>query len=90
VLNAIPHRTPSVASRSLDGEAVLVHPAHGKVIVLNGVGSRLWELMDGQRSVSQIAGMIADEYDVSMVKAESDALAFCQDLVGRGLLTFDS
>jgi hypothetical protein len=90
VLDAIPRRTPSVASRSLDGEAVLVHPGHGKVTVLNGVGARVWELMDGHRSISHIAGMIADEYEVSAVKAESDALAFCQDLAGRGLLTFDS
>lgn len=90
MLDAIPRRTPSVASRSLDGEAVLVHPGHGKVTVLNGVGARVWELIDGKRSISQIAGMIADEYEVSAVKAESDALGFCQDLSGRGLLTFDS
>jgi hypothetical protein len=90
VSDVIPRRTPSVASRSLDGEAVLVNPGYGKVTVLNGVGARIWELMDGQHSISQIAGTIANEYDVSVVKAESDVLAFCQDLAGRGLLTVDS
>jgi len=90
VLNAIPRRTPSVASRTLDGEAVLVHPAHGKVIVLNGVGARLWELMDGQRNIAEMARVIAAEYEVSLITAESDAQTFCQDLAGRGLLTLNS
>jgi hypothetical protein len=90
VLEAIPRRTPSVASRTLDGEAVLVHPEQGKVTVLNGVGARLWELMDGQHTISEMARMIAEEYEVSQIKAETDALAFCQNLAGRGLLTFGS
>lgn len=90
MLNAIPRRAPSVASRALDGEAVLVHPAQQKVRVLNEVGARLWELTDGERSIGEMARVIAAEYEVSLVKAEADALTFCQDLVGRGLLTLDS
>jgi hypothetical protein len=90
VLDAIPRRSPSVASRTLDGEAVIVHPERGNVIVLNGVGARLWDLMDGQHTVTEIARVVATEYEVSPIKAETDALAFCHDLAGRGLLTLDS
>ncbi len=79
-----------VASRTLDGEAVLVHAEQKKVTVLNGVGARIWELADGQHTIGDITRVIAAEYEVSSVKAESDTLAFCRDLVGRGLLTFDS
>lgn len=89
VLSAIPRRTSSVASRALDGEAVLVHPGQGKVSVLNGVGSRIWELVDGQRTMADLARVIADEYEVSLIQAEADTLAFCADLAGRGLLTLD-
>ena len=90
MLNAIPRRTSSVASRALDGEAILVNPEQGKVTVVNGVGARLWELMDGQRSIADMARVIADEYKVSLIKAEADSLSFCRDLAGRGLLTLDS
>lgn len=90
MLDAIPRRTPSVASRALDGEAVLVHPGQGKVTVLNGVGARLWELMDGRHSLADMARVIANEYEVSLIKAETDTVAFCRDLAGRGLLTLDS
>ncbi len=90
MITAIPRRTPSVASRALDGEAVLVHPEQGKVTVLNGVGARVWELIDGQHTIAEMARVIADEYEVSLIKAETDTLAFCRDLAGRGLLTLDS
>jgi hypothetical protein len=79
----------SVASRALDGEAVLVHAGQKKITVLNGVGARIWELTDGQRTIGEMAQVISEEYEVSVVKAEADAMAFCRDLAGRGLLTFD-
>lgn len=86
VLSDTPCRAAGVASRALDGEAVLVDPAEGKVVVLNGVGARLWELADSHRAVADMARVIAGEYEVELAKAEADALAFCRDLVGRGLL----
>jgi hypothetical protein len=46
--------------------------------------------MDGQHTVAEIARVVASEYEVSSVKAETDALAFCQDMAGRGLVTLDS
>ncbi|OQA43145.1 MAG: Coenzyme PQQ synthesis protein D [Chloroflexi bacterium ADurb.Bin325] len=85
-LSDTPRRAHSVVSRLLDGEAVLVHPAQGKVRVLNSVGARIWELVDGQRSIEEIARLIAQEYEVGLSQAEADALAFCLDLSGRGLL----
>ncbi len=90
MLDVIPRRRSSVASRTLDGEAVLVHAELKKVTVLNGVGARLWQLADGQHTVADMARVIAGEYEVSLAKAESDALAFCRDLEGRGLLTLGS
>lgn len=90
MIDAIPRRNPSVASSTLDGEAVIVHVEQRKIAVFNGVGARLWELVDGQRTIRDIARVIADEFEVSLEKAESDALAFCHDLAGRGLLTLDS
>lgn len=90
MLDVIPCRKSSVVSRVLDGEAVLVHAEQKKVTVLNGVGARLWQLTDGQHTVADMARVIAGEYEVSLAKAESDALAFCRDLEGRGLLTLRS
>ena len=83
----VPAHAPGVMSRLVDGEMVLVHPAQGKIRVLNRVGTRLWELADGRRSVDEMANAIAAEYGVDLARARSDALAFCADLVERGVLT---
>jgi pyrroloquinoline quinone biosynthesis protein D len=83
----VPVHAQGVLSRLVDGETVLVHPAQGKVRVLNRVGTRLWELADGQRSVEEMAAIVADEYGVDIDRARVDALVFCADLEDRGVLS---
>lgn len=90
LLTDVPRRVLGVVGRTVDDEAVLIHPQQGKVRVLNSVGARLWELADGRRTVAELAAVIAGEYEVSLAQAESDALRFCTDLLGRGLLTLES
>ena len=72
--------------RVVDGEAVIVEPRNGMVNVLSGVGTRIWELLDGARNVSEIAGILQDEYEVSREQAESDAREFLEDLKSKGLV----
>lgn len=86
-LNDILTRTPEIVSRMLDGEAVLVDPRRGMVRVLNSTGARLWEQIDGRRTVADLAADLAVEYGIEPAQAQADALAFCTDLVKRGALT---
>lgn len=85
-LTDIPRQVPNVISRVVDGEAVLVHLGQNKIRVLNPVGARLWELADGRLAVSEIAQKIVAEYQVELVRAQADALAFYDDLIERGVL----
>lgn len=85
----MPYHAPGVVSQRIGEEAVLVHPAQGKVRVLNRTGARLWELADGQRSVEEMAQIMAGEYDLDLGQAQADALAFCADLMARGVLMVD-
>jgi hypothetical protein len=89
-LNSIPKRSPTVVSRLLDQEMVLVHPVQGKVRVLNPVGARVWELVDGRRTLDEIVRVIASEYSVDASRVQADVDFFCADLVQRGVLLFDS
>lgn len=79
-----PH--PQVAGRIIDGEAVLVLSESGQINVLNSVGSRIWELADGTRSVDEITAAIVEEYDVSPQQAERDVNEFVQRLVEKEML----
>ena len=79
--------TPGVVSRMVDGEAVLVDPKKGMVRVLNPAGARIWEMIDGRRTVAELTADIAAEYGIEASRAESDTISFCEDLVRRGVLT---
>jgi coenzyme PQQ biosynthesis protein PqqD len=83
-----PH--PQVASRIVDGEALLVLADSGEVTVLNGVGSRIWELVDGSRSVGQIVDTIVTEYDTTREQAEQDVSSFIQELVDNKMLVLNA
>jgi len=85
-VNMVPVPNPEVVGRIVDNEAVLVLPGKGEVKVLNEVGSLIWSLVDGRRSIKEIATQINAEYKVSQPEAENDALAFIQQLMDKGIV----
>ena len=86
-LDSVPQHVPMVVSRVIDGEAVLVHPGQAKIRVLNAIGARIWELVDGQQTLGDIAQAITAEYEVDLPRAQTDVVAFCADLAQAGVLT---
>lgn len=86
-LDTRPAPNPTVVGRVVEGEAVLVLPERGEVKVLNEVGARIWELVDGSRTVREIVDTICAEYDVEVAQAESDTLAFVAELESKGIIS---
>lgn len=84
---ARPAREPSAAWRVVDGEAVMVLPSTGKVHTLNAVGTRFWQLVDGQLTMAEIAARLAEEFDAPSDRIERDCHAFAAELAERGLLS---
>lgn len=85
-LENIPVMLPTVVGRIVDQEAVLVLPEQGQVKVLNPVGARIWSLVDGVRTIREIAAMISQEYEVESIQAEEDTIQFIRDLQERKVL----
>jgi hypothetical protein len=86
MLQSYPTPHEQVAGRVIDNEAVLVLAQSGEVQVLNEVGARIWELIDGTRTVAQIAQTIADEYDVALEQAQTDVSEFIMRLVAEDVV----
>lgn len=84
----IPIHHPRTASRLFSGEAVVITPAENTVRMFNPVGSRIWELMDGQRSVGQIIATLTDEFDVEPARAERTTLEFIAMLEEKDLVAW--
>jgi hypothetical protein len=84
----IPIKSPSTAYQIFDGEAVIIVPSEQMVNVLNPVGSRIWDLADGKKSLRQIAEILADEFEVSYETALKDAIEFTKDLAEKKMMDF--
>ncbi len=81
-----PRRHPDTASRTYDGEAFIVLSHSHVYKILNGVGTRVWDLIDGARTIQAIAETIAQEYDVEGDRALQDVTDFIGELGANGML----
>lgn len=85
-LDALYTRNDRVVSRRIVDELILV-PIRQSVAemetlyTLNDVGARVYELIDGNRRISEIVGTIVAEFDVSPETAESDVREFIAQLL---------
>ncbi|MBA3533497.1 MAG: PqqD family protein [Ardenticatenales bacterium] len=83
-----PTHHPQIAARVFSDEAVLIDPTKNIVRMLNPVGSRIWELADGTRTLDQIAVVLVDEFHVDVDQATASVETFVEELVSKNLLTW--
>lgn len=86
-LESIVVRSPEVLFQNLDGEAVLLDLASESYFGLNPVGTRIWELLDGDRRLRDALEVLSAEYEVERTRLEGDLLALIDQLAGAGLVT---
>jgi hypothetical protein len=75
-----------VVSQELEGETVLLNLASGMYYGLNGVGTRVWQLLQDERSLQGIFDTLLEEYDVVAHQVEADLLGLLQDLHEQGIV----
>jgi hypothetical protein len=78
-------RDPDFVHRRIVDEVILLPIAQNfgdleSIFTLNEVGARIWELLDGQRSVEDITARIVDEYAVTADAARRDVEEFLEQL----------
>ena len=85
----LPTHSPELIWRQLGDELVIVRPSDGLVTVLNGVGAIIWQAIDGERTISEIARLVCEEYDVTQQQAEGDIVDLMNQLEGEGLVVLE-
>ena len=85
-----PRKHPDAASRVYGGDALIVLPGSSSFKILNTTGSRIWDLIDGKKTMEEIAQVIEREYDVPLEKALEDVREFTSELEAHGMLASDS
>ncbi len=80
------NRSDKAVYRVLDNEAMIVNPGGNKMSVLNSVGSRIWEMADGEIAIREIARAVHEEFNITYEQALTDAIEFLEELSGKGLI----
>jgi hypothetical protein len=78
--------SPSVRASISDDGLVLLDIDGGVVLSSNGVGARIWKLVEEQRTLANIARQLCADYDVPFDRAHDDVTRFVSALVARGVI----
>ena len=79
-----------MVASELDGEMVLLNLATEEYYSLNEVGTRLWDLTDGKRTVAEMIDTILQEYEAERAGVTEDVLALFQELTDEGLVAWNA
>ena len=74
------------AFRRYGEQGWVVHLKDPANTLLNEVGARVFELLDGRHSVQEIATVVSKEFDVVLEQAQQDVLDFLEKLQANQML----
>jgi len=72
--------------RVVDHEAIIVRPEDGASYALNPVGTAIWELADGERTLAEIVRAICAAYEVAPDRALQDIVEWVGWMQARNLV----
>ena len=78
-------------TRHIAGETIIVPVKNNvgdlnSIYTLNDLGTRIWDLIDGQTKVKQIIETITKEYEVQEEEAAKDIAEYLEALRAAGLI----
>ena len=88
-LQGKPRLNPEVQGTTLEGETVLLHLTSGHYYTLNRVGTAIWELCDGKRTLEEIHQALCARFDVPPQRAHDDLAKLVHLLEQKGLLRIE-
>lgn len=78
-----------VMVRQLGDERVILDMASGRYFGLDAVGARIWQLLSHSHSLVEISERLAQEFDVTPERAESDLVRLMEELAANGLISVE-
>jgi hypothetical protein len=75
-----------VMHEDFDGCGILLNPETKQAVTLNRTAVLIWKSLQAGKSATEIAALIAMEFDVTEEKAAADAAQFIEQLKTRGMI----
>jgi len=82
-----------VVAREIEGDVIIVPLTSGigdaddELYTLNLTAQAIWQQLDGQRTLAEVAALLAEQFEAEPAELEADVLGFAAELVRRGILT---
>ncbi|MFI9508611.1 PqqD family protein [Nocardia sp. NPDC052566] len=88
--NFLSYPRPAAAQAKRAGDVWVIVPNDdgGEVVVVNHTGHRVWELCNGERSLAEVATLIALNTGVDAADIDRDIARFAEGLRQAGLLIY--
>ena len=81
-----PQRKDQVISQKASSNLLLLNMSDGNYYSLNEVGSKIWELCDGNHSIAQLVDALTAEYDAPAETLKGDILELLDKLRSEKLI----
>jgi hypothetical protein len=79
-------REEEVASKVIDGEAIIINLANGVYYSMDKVGACVWDLLQAGHTIEAVITEVTRRYDVAREQAESNVRDLVQELVEENLV----
>ena len=85
-LDSVVSKNEEIDDTDLDGETVMMNLDKGQYFMMNEVGSRIWELIEGNTSIVNIIETLTNEYEVDEETCENTVMEFLGRLKNADLI----
>ena len=79
-------RKGELLEAEVDGELVALHVENGTCYGFNGTATRIWQLVEQPKRLSELRDALMAEFDVDAETCEQDVRALVKDLESDGLV----
>ena len=79
-------RGEEIASKVIDGEAIIINLANGIYYSMDKVGAVVWDLLLAGRTLDEVIVAVMGAYDVTREQAESNVRELVQELMQENLV----
>jgi len=86
--SVVPVQRERIVARRLGAEMVLLNTETEAYFTINSVGARIWELIDGQRTVSLIVAELLAEYEVPEAELQADIDELLGEFAAKQMITW--
>lgn len=84
------NRCQRVLNQLTADTTILLNLDDGEYFALDGIGGRVWELCDGDRTVAEVVTLLAAEFDAPEQVIQDDVFELAQELVSAKLMRDES